>query len=388
MRIWHKEIDGAHAFYANGLLRSLFLSMTSIFVPIFIYNLSSSLLMVIGYYILQRLIVSVVVFPVSRVIEKIGFRHSIAYSVVFLIISTVSLMMTRQNIWWLLLSVVTEGLQVAFYWIARDSALSQDFDTKHMGRKVSYLVVLENIASLLGPFAGGVILYFSGFQTLFSFSVIILCLSILPLWRMASHSHKNGVSLGGFWYFVTNGRNRHQVVANFGASMNDYGNGVVWPLILFFGGISTTSLGVIYSMVAVMAIAMQYMTGAWFDKLRARNDFADEGVYGFAVVGVSFIWIGRFFVHGLSQVLPLDIVRQLFSSVQANFYSDYLHLGGKRAGSIAYWVYMEVVYSMGAIFLFTLMGIGIYFSIWRELVIGTIALWSLATMVIARESNL
>ena len=57
-------------------------------------------------------------------------------------------------------------------------------------------------------------------------------------------------------------------------------------------------------------------------------------------------------------------------------------------GSIAFWVYMEVVYSMGAIFIFSIMGLGVYLGIWKELVIGSIALWSLATIVIARESNI
>ena len=65
-----------------------------------------------------------------------------------------------------------------------------------------------------------------------------------------------------------------------------------------------------------------------------------------------------------------------------------MHLGGKRMGSIAYWVYMEIIYSLGAITVFGVMAVGIYFGIWKELVMGTIALWSLATIVMARESNL
>lgn len=388
MRIWHREIDGTHAFYVNGLLRSLFMSMTSIFVPLFIYSISSSLLLVISYYIVQRMIVALVVFPVSKIIEKVGFRISIAYSVIFLLIATASLMLVKVNIGWLGLAVVCEGLQIPFYWIARDSALSQDFGAKEMGRKFSYLVVLESIASLLGPFAGGVILYMSGFQVLFSFAVLILGLSIIPLWGMPSHTHKNGVSIRGFWYFLSDPRNRHQSIANFGAAINDYGNVVIWPLILFFAGINSANLGALYSLVAVVAIAVQYLIGPWFDKLRARNDYADEGVYGFAVVGVSIIWLLRFFAHSLSQILPLDLFRQIFGSVQSNFYADYLHLGGKRMGSIAFWVYMEVIYSAGAIFIFSIVAVGVYFEIWKELALGSIALWSLATIVIARESNL
>jgi hypothetical protein len=205
---------------------------------------------------------------------------------------------------------------------------------------------------------------------------------------MPPHTHRNGVSLAGLWQFVTNGRFLHQAVANFGSAMNDYGNGVIWPLILFLQGIKDEQLGAVYSSVAVITIAIQYISGKWFDRLRARKDYSDEGIFGIASVGLSVAWIGRMFVQGIAQVIPIDIGRQIFGAVHANFYVDYLHLGGKRMGSIAFWVYLEVIYSLGAIFIFIVMAVGVYFGIWKEMVLATIALWSLTTIVIARESNL
>jgi MFS family permease len=388
MRVWHRGLDGIHAFYANGLLRSLYSAMTSIFIPLFLYSLTSSLWAVIFYYIAQRIVVIIALFPISKMIEKIGFRHSIMVSVLFLVGNTICLYLAKDNFNFVYLAVLFEGLQVPIYWVSRDSALSQDIGGKEMGKSMGYLTVLENIASLLGPFVGGVIVATAGYKALFVFATLILVLSLIPLWNMPSHTHKNGVSLKGFWYFLTNGRYLHQAVGNFGAAMNDYGTRVIWPLILLFQGIKDEKLGAIYSMVAVVAIAMQYVTGPWFDRLRARHNYDDEGVYGFATVGVSIMWVARYFAHGIAQILPLDIFRQLFGSVQANFFADYLHLGGKRMGSIAFWVYMEIIYSMGAILMFSVMGLGIYLGIWKELVIGTIALWSLASIVMARESNL
>lgn len=396
MRFWHRGIDGVHAFYTNGLLRSLFMSMTTIFVPLFMYmqgmklwgSYQSALLLVAAYFIVERLIVTIIVFPLSRLIERIGFRKSITLSVIFLIGYTVTLMLAEKNIGWLWVSAVFGGIQIPMYWISRDSALSQDIERNSMGTKMGYIVVLENISGLLGPFAGGAIVAFFGYSALFTVALAILGLSIIPLWWMPPHTHKNGVSLMGFWYFLTNGRYLHQAVANFGSAMNDYGNGVIWPLILFLQGIKDEKLGAVYSVVAVVTIAIQYMTGKWFDKLRSKKDYSDEGVYGIAVFGVAISWIVRIFAKGITQVIPIDIGRQLFGSIYSNFFSDYLHLGGNRMGSIAFWVYMEVIYSLGTIFLFTVMAVGIYFGIWKEMVMITISLWSLVTVVAARESNL
>jgi len=396
MRLWHKNIDSVHAFYMNGLLRSLFMSMTTIFVPLFIFtqgmkawgSFNNALLLVALYYIVERILISIIVFPLSKFIEKIGFRRSISLSVVFLIGYTVSLLLVPQNINWLIVSVFCGALNIPFYWISRDSALSQDIDNKQMGTKMGYITILENISGLLGPFSGGAIVDFFGYQMLFVVALIVLTLSAIPLWWMPHHTHKNGVSIRGFWYFLTNGRYLHQAVANFGSAMNDYGNGVIWPLILFFQGIRDERLGAIYSFVAVVTIAIQYITSKWFDRLRAKRDYSDEGVYGIVSFGVAVSWIARLFARGITQVIPVDIGRQLFGAIYSNFYSDYLHLGGKRMGSIAFWVYMEIIYSFGSIFIFGVMAIGIYFGIWKEMALITISLWSLATMVLARESNL
>lgn len=396
MRFWHKNIDSVHAFYVNGLLRSLYMSLTTIFVPLFIYsqgiqiwgNMQSAILLVGGYFIVERILVVVSVFPLSKLIEKIGFRKSITLSVIFLIGYTVALLLAPTNMAWLWVSAACGGLQIPLYWISRDSALSQDIESKNMGTKMGYIVVLENISGLLGPFAGGAIVAFLGYQALFICALGVLGLSTIPLWWMPPHTHRNGISLLGFWSYLTNGRYIHLAVANFGSAMNDYGNGVIWPLILFLKGITDAKLGAVYSIVAVVTIAIQYTTGAWFDRLRSRRDYTDEGVYGIASVGVSIAWIIRLFVTGLSQVISIDIGRQLFSAVYTNFYSDYLHLGGKRMGSIAFWVYMEVIYSFGAIMLFVVMALGVYYGIWEELVLITISLWSLSSIVVARESNL
>jgi len=372
------------------------MSMTSIFVPLFIYSVGreiwgswqAGLWLVAGYYILQRVLVVLIVFPLSKLIERIGFRRSISLSVFFLIGYTASLLLVKQDITWLWVSAICGGVQIPMYWISRDSALSQDVAGKTMGRRMAYIAVLENIASLLGPFAGGVIVALSGYSALFVVALAILTLSVIPLWWMPGHAHKNGVSLAGFGYFLRSKRFLHQAVANVGVAVNDYGNTIIWPLILFFQGIRDEKLGIIYSTVAVVAVAIQYVTGPWFDKLRARKGYADEGIYGLATAGIALIWVARFFVRGMAQVLPLDVGRQLFGSIHANFFSDYLHLGGKRMDSIAYWVYIEIVYSVGAIGIFLVMAMGVYWGIWKAMVLVSIALWSLATLVIAKESNL
>jgi hypothetical protein len=115
---------------------------------------------------------------------------------------------------------------------------------------------------------------------------------------------------------------------------------------------------------------------------------SDEIVFGFATIGTAVIWLVRLFIFTVFQVVIVDSIGQIFQTVYYGFQSDYLHLGGKRMGSIAFWVYGEMIYSISAIGIFSLLIVGVYFGIWKELTFLTIAMWVVFSLVQARESNL
>ena len=105
MGIWrrhidlHRHFDGMQAFYLNASLRSLAVSLISIFTPVFIYSeglllWGSSRYALAGvalFYLVFRLTALLSALPLSRVIEKIGFRRSVVVSMVFMILYLICL---------------------------------------------------------------------------------------------------------------------------------------------------------------------------------------------------------------------------------------------------------------------------------------------------------
>src|SRR5689334_1239380 len=98
--------DGVHAFYLNALLRAMVFGLVRIFVPVFVYRLGLlwwgdgryALITVAVYYLILRFIVLLLSIPISKIIERIGFRRSVAVSVFFLIIEMFGLFMARDNV--------------------------------------------------------------------------------------------------------------------------------------------------------------------------------------------------------------------------------------------------------------------------------------------------
>jgi len=388
--------DGVHAFYINALLRALTMALVSIFVPLFVYQqalriwgtMQLGLLAVVSYYFLQRLIVLVMSIPISKIIERIGFRRSIAISIFLLILNMASLVLAKQYPILIVAATIFMGLNIPMYWVARDSALSQDTPSRDMGKDMGGIAALEQIAALSGPFVAGVIIERFGFSILFTVALVILVVSVIPLWWMPHHAHKNGVTLAGFFWWVTSRRYFHQSVALIGASMQDYGLSVLWPLALFFAGIKIGALGIIFSAVMIVRVGFQYGVGTWFDRMRKRGGVGDEIAYAFSTISSALLWLVRLFVSGIWAVVLVDSISQGFQSIYYGFQANYAHMGGKRMGSIAYWVYSQMIYSVAALGLFAIMAIGVWYGVWKELTFVTIALWVLASIVQGRESSL
>lgn len=374
-------------FYINGMMRALVLSLVGIFTPIYIYK-SVGWEWVFGYYILMRITVLICAIPISHLIEKIGFRRSITVSLLFLIISYGVLLKVGQNEWWLVTAAIASGLNVPFYWIARNSAISQDESRARVGKQMGIMTSVEAVATMMGPLTAGLIIERFGFGMLYTVALLILIFSVLPLWGMRPHIHRNGVSVRGFVYWVTSRRYFHNGVGIGARAVDDYAINVLWPLAIFGLGIRSGILGGIFSFVALISLAVRLTISRVFDKLRRRNDYSDEWVYGISASVSSILWILRLFAKSVGGIVGIDAIGAVFGTSYASMYVDYEQLGGKRMGSMAYWVYGEMMYSIMAIGLFGITGIGAYFGIWKETFMILASFWVLVSIVMARESNM
>lgn len=374
-------------FYLNGMLRALVFALVGIFTPIFVYKLGG-LWWVLGYYGLTRLVTLVTVIPIAKVIEGVGFRRSIAVSLLFLAVNLGSLLLSGQYHWLVWISAIAGGINIPFYWVARNSAISQDEDKKAVGRQMGVMTTVESIATMLGPLTAGLVIERWGFVALYSLALLVLMVSVVPLWGMPPHVHKNGATWRGFGKWLANRRYFHNGVGIGARAVDNYSLSILWPLTIFVLGIKTGVLGGIFTLVSILALVGRVVMGRVFDKLHAKGDMSDEWVYGVSAIVSSMIWLGRIFVRSLGAIVGLDLVGALFGTAYASLYIDYEQLGGKRMGSMAYWVYGEIMYSIMAIGLFGITGIGAYFGIWRETFMILASFWVLVSIVMARESNM
>ncbi|MFH2085329.1 MAG: MFS transporter [bacterium] len=396
MRLFRRDLDGMHALYLNGMMRSMVFALIGIFTPVFVYlemvkgGYASwqAVAGVAAFYLITRLVVLLTAIPASHYIEKVGFRRSILVSAVFLAAYLFTLKMAPGNLWLLLLAPVLGGLNIPTYWIARGSIISQDGNKREVGSQMGRLLVVEQVSAMTGPLLAGLIIEKWGFPQLYSLAAVVLMLSVVPLWYMPGHSHRNGASWKGFGDWIRNRRYFHQAVGVASRAVDDYAIAIIWPLAIYLMGWHVSSVGGLFSAVSVISILVRYILSKWFDVWLKRRDWSDELVFGAAQVGTSVIWTVRVFITSVRAVLTVDLLGAVFGALYGGMYLDYVQLGGMRMGSIAYWVYTEMIYSIATIFVASAMMVGAWFGIWKELVLAMASLWALLGMVQARESNM
>lgn len=374
-------------FYLNGMMRALVMALVGIFTPIYIYEIAG-IGWVIGYYLLIRIVVLFFAIPVSHIIEKIGFRRSIGISLVLLMICYGTLLGYQGEWWLLIISLVASGLNIPFYWLARSSAIAQDSETAHVGRQLGILTSVEAVATMLGPLSAGLIIEQWGFGVMYLAAILILLTSLVPLLSMPPHTHKNGASWEGFVRWIQSRRYFHNAIGIGARAVDDYGLNVLWPLAIFVLGVNTGTVGGIFTLSALVALVVRLVMGRMFDRLHDRRDLSDEWVYGAAAGVNAILWLLRILAHSVGIIVGIDLMGAIFGTTYSSYYVDYEQLGGKRMGSIAYFVYGEMMYSIMAIWLFGMVAVGWYLGIWREVFMILAAFWVLISIIMARESNM
>lgn len=392
----HHTLEGMNAIYLNSTLRTLVLAIVGIFTPVYLYRLGMgrygevlpSILLVIVYYIIIRGTVLLLAIPVSRVIEEIGFRKSVLISVFLLSGNLISLYFTDFNFNWLFLAALLSGINIPFYWISRQSAISIDSRAEDIGKQVGMLTLLEKASYILGPVAGGLIIEYWGFHIMYGIAFLLLLFSVIPVFMMPHHVHRNGVSLKGFFVWMKDRKFFHQAIALFARASDDYGNGVVWPLFVSMLGSGLAVVGSLFSAVSVVSLITRYVSGLAFDKLHDKGGNEDEKLFGAMALLNSIYWIVRLFVTTMKQVFLVDLTIGAAGTAYRNMSDSYRYLGGKRMSEIAYYTYSEMMYSVAVLMILSIMAIGAYYGVWREVVIVTASFWVIVSMVQSRESNM
>jgi MFS family permease len=305
----HDTPDGIAAIYINSMLRTLALSLVSVFLPVYLFLKTQQMFgegIAVGFYgvafyfLLQRLVVAITAIPVGKCISKLGFRWSIFTGNLFLLALLGLLSLADKSAWVIPLAAVASGFQVSFYWLSRRALFARDGILSNLGREVGLLTVSARIASVAGPILGGAIITIWGFSILFIAALIIVVLSGIPFFFMTRHEHKYSVSLASVVEWLKNKKHRNEELSFVGRNVDGVIYSLFWPIFIFLMLGDFEKQGLAASISLIASTASVYLAGKVFDKKHSSQ------VFKFGVLAGSLAWIVRGLVRNLSQLIIVE----------------------------------------------------------------------------------
>ncbi|MDD5693072.1 MAG: MFS transporter [Patescibacteria group bacterium] len=369
--------------YAVMSIRSLVIALINIFIPIYLYTITFSLQKIVIFYLVMFAGEALLEYPALKVIARFGPKHSIAFSLPFLVMFFWMLWTLPQSHWPLWLIGLVGSVSTAFFWQAYHYDFSKSKIKNKATKEISMLYIVLAVLGALGPLIGGLIAGYLGIGTLIGIVTGLVLLTIFPLYiqREPHVRHqtnlKKAFNINIFAQQIAYGGNGIEVNTTM----------VFWPLFLFFVVGTYQNVGFVTAAALFVTVIVTYFIGTVADR-RSKTYFIGAGSLLTSVLGFL-----RIFVYSLPTALILNVVRGISHSIyESPFIAEYyLHADEESRPEYIFWMEFGIdiarVLYFGTLFVLSFYLNGNSLLVWA-LIIGAAATALMVFMPPAKnESN-
>lgn len=173
--------DELSELYASMLMRTLALSLIGLFVPIYLYLQGYSVRSVFLYFLLLYAVRVVLDVMAAFVVARIGPKHTIGLSTVMSIVHLVMLLTIKELSWPLPVLALVNAAAASLFFIAFHTDFSKIKHSKHGGKEIGYMIMIEKLGGILGPLVGGALATFFDARYTIIVAIAVLLGSLIPL---------------------------------------------------------------------------------------------------------------------------------------------------------------------------------------------------------------
>jgi MFS family permease len=303
------NFDELGELYINTLFRGLALSITGLFVPVYLlqlhYPITPILELVAWYFTLRGVGLDILS---AYTVARFGPKHTLAVGYGLLIASTVSFLTLPHHHWpvWLLGGLW--GASASFFFVPFNVGFSKVKHSRHGGKEVGYVNIMDKLGQGVGPLVGGIVATIFGGQYVFVVGVIFLIIGIVPLFKTAEPIKlKQRLDFRGM-----DATNLKRDVISF-AAMGIENNICLflWPLFLGLFVITDKTvyakLGVLTFVSLMFGIFSAYVVGRMIDHYKGRK------LLRYSAITNSLLHLIRPFVASYPSAFGINLVNEFIT---------------------------------------------------------------------------
>lgn len=341
------EFDELSEIYITMMFRSLSLSLTNLFIPLYMlklgYSLSDIITTILFYFVFRAVVFD---FAAGWLVTKIGAKHTILCSYFLLIISTLQFLTLHHMNWPLWLLGGLWGGASSLFAIPFHVDFSKIKHRTHSGKELGYVSIMEKLGGILGPVAGGIIATLFGGRYIFVVAMILLVVGGLPLLRTNEPFRSHHPLRLHELRFRMIRRDIFSFMA-YGIELTMCGS--VWPLYLGLVILTTSAgyakLGILASVSVLASMLAAYGIGKLTDKKHGHK------LLRFGAIANSLIYVFRPFITTYAGALLINLFNEGATIAYKIPYVKGMYDRGDELDNhrVAYFVAMELTSSIAKV---------------------------------------
>ncbi len=309
--------------FLNNLIWGFALGMIGLFLPIFLFQrFNHSVQSVLIFYMVNFALFGLLSPWGAKIMSKIGLKRSMILAMLFLVAQCLSLYyFENERIFiFIIFTILAATLFRTFYWTPYNIEFAKFTSQKSRGMQIAYLSSFGLVIGVLAPITASLILDQLGFQVLFMVSMVIVAISIFPLFFLSPVKEEYSFS-----YFQTFkelfSRKNWRLLVGYGS---DGAQGVVsvviWPIFIF--GIlkeNYIAVGEIMAAVVLATIILNLIIGKLVDT-KKKNFLIKIGSNLYALG-----WIAKMFIANAFQIFIVNTYHSLTGTVRGIPFSAFTY---------------------------------------------------------------
>ncbi len=242
--------------FISAMLRRFALGLSTLFVPVYLYELGKSLEFIALFFMVVQLTKTLLYLPVVKLISKFGVNHAIAISYLFASLQMMGYFLAKNHDFGMVVALLAAAIADVLYWSAMHIDLARLVESKSMNKNIGLFVFLGMIAGASAPLVGGVAATVLGPEYIFIMGLVVLIIATAVLKGDMFHEPKGEVFRVGKPSRNIIGYSLASWADNLTSTVSTY----AWPMYIFLivGGFDNLgflmSFGLVLGSIAVLYV--------------------------------------------------------------------------------------------------------------------------------------
>ncbi len=304
----HHYMKTSHALFTSITLRTFFFSYFSLFIPAIIFSYYQSFgfefaLTLLSFIYLVIVTTPLFAFPlITALAVRLGYKPILITSQVLLFTALILMKHT-----YFFPGAFLFGLASICWWISYYVTFLDSINTRQTGRNIGVVETLGALSSIFAPLIGGFIITYTNQSIFYLFSLLIILISIFPLFFIQNRLTTHSVPFSKLLQFTH--KYPKDLLAFIGAGAEGFIYSTYWPLFLYFILKSPLSLGIFASLITLLAALLSFFLGKHTDQSPQKShSFQKIGIASF-----SLSWIGKSLWQSPLALSLFDIIHRIFN---------------------------------------------------------------------------